>query len=204
MEETMRGWPLGLQPVNVRVHLAESWLEHAAASSAAAAASSLSPSLSFSSSLSSDLDTQSTVSLLPETGVAGMTLGSLIGIRSAGRRREQARHGRGGMVWALLGCRSNGNSSDETGSNATLLADSVAPPSLGEILALERSSRNGGGGGEERQVCVNVMYEEHGLEQQEQQQQQEGEAVKVDACLYQPTSSALSTMCGCLVVVTGE
>ncbi|KAL5991962.1 hypothetical protein ACLOJK_012874 [Asimina triloba] len=80
------GWPLGLQPLNMRIGLARNREASSSMSfSTLITDTSTSPSVS-----SSDLDTQSTGSFFPEKST---TLGNLIGIRSiievSGRRRGE-------------------------------------------------------------------------------------------------------------------
>eukprot|EP00249_Psilotum_nudum_P024427 c29182_g1_i1 orf=157-813(-) len=126
------GWPLGLQPLNVRLTL----MDHLRLAQSSAFRTVSTPSVSTDS--SSDLDTESTGSFFPETSI---TLGSLIGIRSIGELNDSQAASQqilstdtnirrnGSRQWSLcgfMGCASS-DTSHESFS-----------PSLSRLLELER------------------------------------------------------------------
>eukprot|EP01018_Ginkgo_biloba_P034051 Gb_13645 [translate_table: standard] len=152
-DEQNDGWPLGLQPLHVRVRLMENHI--LTEPNAFNALIAVSP--SFSSDSSSDLDTESTGSFFYDKSI---TLGNLIGLQSDigvstrvidGREhpsaevpRRNKRNSRSKTWWGLCG------SSDDCRENNM-------PPSLGQFLEVERraaaSSRR-------EKMYFNIMYDE--------------------------------------------
>ncbi|MFQ6638787.1 hypothetical protein Gotur_014885, partial [Gossypium turneri] len=124
------GWPLGLQPLNVRLGLARN---HDYSGSITLTASPTSSADS-----SSDLDTQSTGSFFHDKSV---TLGSLIGVSSILELSKRSVKGR--KTEAPREKRSNNNNRSKVGLFSLCLRDStdaedVDAPSLGHFLTVER------------------------------------------------------------------
>ncbi|KAL4333331.1 hypothetical protein GQ457_07G034660 [Hibiscus cannabinus] len=140
MAQQEEGWPLGLQPVNVRLGLARNH-EYSGSTSFN---TSLTASPTSSADSSSDVDTQSTGSFFHDNSI---TLGRLIGVSSIlelskrsvkGRKTEASRekrcnHNRS-KVWLFSLC-----SRDST-DGENVRANNV--PSLGHFLAVERRVAN--------------------------------------------------------------
>ncbi|GKV08129.1 hypothetical protein SLEP1_g19805 [Rubroshorea leprosula] len=147
MARQEEGWPLGLQPLNVRVGLARN---NHFSGSISFNATTLTCSPSSSSDSSSDLDTESTGSFFHDKST---TLGSLIGVSSIvelsrrsirGRKAESSKEKKNtntttttsnkSKFWLLSLC-----SRDSTDAE---IADMNNPPSLGHFLAVERRAAN--------------------------------------------------------------
>lgn len=136
MAQQEEGWPLGLQPLNVRIGLARI----GDFSGSISFNTLLTGSPSSSTDSSSDLDTESTGSFFHDKSI---TLGSLIGVSSIieltgrsvrGRRAESLKGKRSykSRTWFFSLC-----------SRASTDAENVKnPPSLGHFLAVERRAAN--------------------------------------------------------------
>ncbi|XP_022730943.1 uncharacterized protein At3g17950-like [Durio zibethinus] len=136
MAQQEEGWPLGLQPLNVRIGLARNH-DHSGSISFNTI---LTGSPTSSTDSSSDLDTESTGSFFHDKSI---TLGSLIGVSSIlelskrsvrGRKDEETREKRSKnnrpKVWFFSLCsRDNTDAENVNATNA---------PSLGHFLAVER------------------------------------------------------------------
>ncbi|XP_026413589.1 uncharacterized protein At3g17950-like isoform X1 [Papaver somniferum] len=131
------GWPLGLQPLNVRVGL----VRNRDFSGSMSSNTLITGSPSFSTDSSSDLDTESTGSFFHDKSI---TLGSLIGVSSIlefsrrsirGRRAESIRSKKKikSKTWLFSLC---SKPSDTYVENVT------SPPSLGQFLQVERKAAN--------------------------------------------------------------
>ncbi|XP_058109697.1 uncharacterized protein At3g17950-like [Magnolia sinica] len=129
MSQQEGGWPLGLQPLNMRVGLVRS----RELSGSISFSTLLSDSPSSSSVTSSDLDTQSTGSFFPDKST---TLGNLIGISSilelSGRRPENSEVKKTCRVrtWFSLCTKACGNGCNSPNH----------PQSLGHFLEVERKA----------------------------------------------------------------
>ncbi|XP_043709504.1 uncharacterized protein At3g17950-like [Telopea speciosissima] len=137
MAQQEDGWPLGLQPLNVRVGL----VRNSNYSGSISFNTLITGSPSSSTDSSSDLDTESTGSFFHDKS---MTLGSLIGVssilelsgRSGGGRRTEALRSRKSYkskTWFFSLC-SRGEDSPDGLNNP--------PPSLGHFLEAERRAAN--------------------------------------------------------------
>ncbi|XP_017625700.1 uncharacterized protein At3g17950-like isoform X1 [Gossypium arboreum] len=135
------GWPLGLQPLNVRVGLPGRNHDYSGSISFNTI---LTGSPTSSTDSSSDLDTESTGSFFHDKSI---TLGSLIGVSSIwelskrsirGRKAEATREKRNNRskVWLFSLC-SRDNTDAENVNNAN------NAPSLGHFLAVERRAASG-------------------------------------------------------------
>ncbi|XVF05513.1 hypothetical protein REPUB_Repub05bG0178600 [Reevesia pubescens] len=140
MAQQEEGWPLGLQPLNVRVGLAARNHDYSGSISFNTI---LTGSPTSSTDSSSDLDTESTGSFFHDKSI---TLGSLIGVSSIlelskrsvrGRKAETTRDKRSNnnnnrsKVWLFSLC-----SRDNTDADQNVNANNA--PSLGHFLAVER------------------------------------------------------------------
>uniref|UniRef100_A0A1D1YDP7 Uncharacterized protein At3g17950 n=1 Tax=Anthurium amnicola TaxID=1678845 RepID=A0A1D1YDP7_9ARAE len=151
------GWPLGLQPLNVRIGLARS----ADFSRSMSFSTLISGSPTSSTDSSSDLDTESTGSFFHDRSI---TLGSLMGITSilqlssgsfSGRRRQDSLRRRKSIQrprtsWFFSLC-----------TRATVDGDTAATgkaPSLGHFLEVERRASGG-----HRRNRVPITYELDGV-----------------------------------------
>ncbi|XP_042475039.1 uncharacterized protein At3g17950-like [Macadamia integrifolia] len=138
MAQQEDGWPLGLQPLNVRVGL----VRNRDYSGSISFNTLLTGSLSSSTDSSSDLDTESTGSFFHDKSV---TLGSLIGVSNIlelsersgeGRRAEALRNKKScrSKTWFFSLCSRADDSSSDSVNNP--------PPSLGHFLEAERRATN--------------------------------------------------------------
>ncbi|XP_009790264.1 uncharacterized protein LOC107790918 isoform X3 [Nicotiana tabacum] len=144
------GWPLGLQPLNMRIGLGRSRDFSAGSTSFN---TSLSESLTSSTDSSSDLDTESTGSFFHDRST---TLGSLIGVSSIvnnlSRRSTRSRSNgvitnvqknyRSKTTWCFSLCPRN-----NTDAESVMMIrnnDSSNTPSLGHFLAVERRANANG------------------------------------------------------------
>ncbi|KAJ4970788.1 hypothetical protein NE237_003887 [Protea cynaroides] len=136
MAQQEDGWPLGLQPLNVRVGL----VRNRDNSGSISFNTLLTGSPSSSSASSSDLDTESTGSFFHDKSI---TLGSLIGVssilelsgRSGGGRRAEALRSKKtyrSKTWFFSLCARGDENSDGV----------KTPPSLGHFLEVERRAAN--------------------------------------------------------------
>ncbi|KAA3458554.1 ATP synthase subunit epsilon [Gossypium australe] len=143
MAHQEEGWPLGLQPLNVRVGLPGRNNDYSGSISFNTI---LTGSPTSSTDSSSDLDTESTGSFFHDKSI---TLGSLIGVSSIwklskrsirGRKAEATREKRNNRskVWLFSLC-SRDNTDAENVNNAN------NAPSLGHFLAVERRAASGYG-----------------------------------------------------------
>ncbi|TYG67766.1 hypothetical protein ES288_D05G102100v1 [Gossypium darwinii] len=128
------GWPLGLQPLNVRLGLARNHDY----SGSISFNTTLTASPTSSADSSSDLDTQSTGSFFHDKSV---TLGSLIGVSSILELSKRSVKGR--KTEAPREKRSNNNNRSKVGlfslcSRDSTDAEDVDAPSLGHFLTVER------------------------------------------------------------------
>ncbi|MBA0774489.1 hypothetical protein Gotri_009696 [Gossypium trilobum] len=128
------GWPLGLQPLNVRLGLARNHDY----SGSISFNTTLTASSTSSADSSSDLDTQSTGSFFHDKSV---TLGSLIGVSSILELSKRSVKGR--KTEAPREKRSNNNNRSKVGlfslcSRDSTDAEDVDAPSLGHFLTVER------------------------------------------------------------------
>ncbi|XP_012474806.1 uncharacterized protein At3g17950 isoform X2 [Gossypium raimondii] len=141
MAHQEEGWPLGLQPLNVRVGLPGRNHDYSGSISFNTI---LTGSPTSSTASSSDLDTESTGSFFHDKSI---TLGSLIGVSSIwelskrsirGRKAEATREKRNNRskVWLFSLC-SRDNTDAENVNNAN------NAPSLGHFLAVERRAASG-------------------------------------------------------------
>ncbi|KAJ4978275.1 hypothetical protein NE237_009055 [Protea cynaroides] len=137
MAQQENGWPLGLQPLNVRDGLVRN---PDYSGSISFNTSLLTGSLTSTADSSSDLDTESTGSFFHDKSI---TLGSLIGLssilelpgRSGGGRRTEAlriKKGCRSKTWLFSLCSRADDSSDGV----------INPPSLGHFLEEERRAAN--------------------------------------------------------------
>ncbi|XP_031501549.1 uncharacterized protein At3g17950-like [Nymphaea colorata] len=151
MAQQNDGWPLGLQPLHVRVRL----MENRVLTEANAFNTLIAVSPSVSSRSSSDLDTVSTTSFLHEKSI---TLGNLIGlprelevssaridVQDVQSRRSHHKNSRP-RVWCCL--------SSATGSHP--LDHPSASQSLGHFLEVERAAARN----RSQNLFINFMYEE--------------------------------------------
>lgn len=144
MAQQEEGWPLGLQPLNLRIGLGRS------RDGSTSFNTSLSDSLTSSTDSSSDLDTESTGSFFHDRST---TLGSLIGVSSIVNLSRRSTRGRPNGVmtevqknyrsktaWCFSLCPRNSTDAESTVMMITN-SDSNAP-SLGHFLAVERRAAN--------------------------------------------------------------
>ncbi|PHT34693.1 hypothetical protein CQW23_26493, partial [Capsicum baccatum] len=138
--EQEEGWPLGLQPLNLRIGLGRS------RDGSTSFNTSLSDSLSSSTDSSSDLDTESTGSFFHDRST---TLGSLIGVSSIVNLSRRSTRGRPNGVmtevqknyrskttWCFSLCPRNSTDAEST---VMMIRNSDSnAPSLGHFLAVER------------------------------------------------------------------
>ncbi|KAL5716670.1 hypothetical protein ACHQM5_009801 [Ranunculus cassubicifolius] len=136
------GWPLGLQPVNVRVGLAGNQAPDFSGSISFNTLLTASPSSCSDS--SSELDTESTGSFFHDKSI---TLGSLIGVSSILELSGRSFRGRGGpestrekknyrtKTWPFSLC----------SRNSVDTKNVITPSSLGHFLAVERRASSGNG-----------------------------------------------------------
>ncbi|KAK4358868.1 hypothetical protein RND71_021097 [Anisodus tanguticus] len=146
--EQEEGWPLGLQPLNLRIGLGSR-----SRNGSTSFNTSLSDSLTSSTDSSSDLDTESTGSFLHDRST---TLGSLIGVNSIVNLSRRSTRGirpngvmtevqrnnyRSKTAWCFSLCPRN-----STDAESTVMmirnCDSSNAPSLGHFLAVERRAAN--------------------------------------------------------------
>ncbi|OVA18347.1 hypothetical protein BVC80_1835g786 [Macleaya cordata] len=136
MAQQEGGWPLGLQPLNMRVGL----VRNHDFSGSISSNTFLTGSPSSSTDSSSDLDTESTGSFFHDKSI---TLGSLIGVSSIlelsrrsvrGRRTESLRSKKSykSKTWLFSLC----------SKTSTYTENVTSPPSLGHFLEVERKAAN--------------------------------------------------------------
>lgn len=144
MAQQEEGWPLGLQPLNLRIGLGRS------RNGSTSFNTSLSDSLTSSTDSSSDLDTESTGSFFHDRST---TLGSLIGVssivnlsrrstrgRSNGVMTEVQKNYRSKTTWCFSLCPRNSTDAEST---VMMIRNSDSnAPSLGHFLAVERRAAN--------------------------------------------------------------
>ncbi|CAI9108087.1 OLC1v1007608C1 [Oldenlandia corymbosa var. corymbosa] len=170
MAQQEEGWPLGLQPVNVRIGMVRPRNRHFSGSTSFNTLLSGSPS-SVSDSSSSDLDTESTGSFFPDRST---TLGSLIGVpRIVNLPRRSIRASSSNNNRETLGSQKNCRPSsrttwycfslcptDTTDAESVTRNTTATTPSLAHFLEVERraAAANGNGNGHRRSHSSSVLY----------------------------------------------
>ncbi|XP_052184573.1 uncharacterized protein At3g17950-like [Diospyros lotus] len=159
MARQEEGWPLGLQPLNVRVN--GLFRNHDIFGSFN---SLLSGSPTSSTDSSSDLDTESTGSFFHDKSI---TLGSLMGVSrivdlprrrsTRGMRSEVSGGHKAGFrsrAWCFSLCPTDSTDAESTANNNNSNSSNNGnPPSLGHFLAVERRAAN-----ENRRNHINLLY----------------------------------------------
>ncbi|KAI9196782.1 hypothetical protein LWI28_026954 [Acer negundo] len=165
MAQQEEGWPLGLQPLNLRVGLVGN---HGDFSGSVSFNTLITGSPTSSTDSSSDLDTESTGSFFHDRSI---TLGSLIGVSSIfelskrsirGRKTEAVKekkksnnNKRSRRAWLFSLC-----SRDSTDIAENVNNNNNNPPSLGHFLAVERraANYNNNSGCRMNQLSPNIYY----------------------------------------------
>ncbi|KAK2643099.1 hypothetical protein Ddye_024862 [Dipteronia dyeriana] len=147
MAQQEEGWPLGLQPLNLRVGLAGN---HGDFSGSVSFNTLITGSPTSSTDSSSDLDTESTGSFFHDRSI---TLGSLIGVSSifelskrsirgrkteAVKEKKKSNNKRSRRAWLFSLCSRDSIDIAENVNNNNI----NNPPSLGHFLAVERRAAN--------------------------------------------------------------
>ncbi|XP_059660731.1 uncharacterized protein At3g17950-like [Cornus florida] len=184
MSQQEEGWPLGLQPLNVRVGL----VRHTDFSGSISFNTTLvSASISSSTDSSSDLDTESTGSFFHDKSI---TLGSLIGVSTMldhlprrstrGRKSETLgdKKSHRTRTWCFSLCPTDSTDAESTNNNN----NNNNAPSLGHFLEVERRAAN-----EHRRNHNPIIYgpDELALAQHDT----EPNSLFVNGCIAPPRSS---------------